>query len=58
MKERTMKKVAFYCQDTRDPDDTADDHWQRLQAATQAQDAHCRTQMVTLRNRSGKINCR
>ena len=53
-----MKKVAFYCQDTRDPDDTADDHWQRLQAATQAQDAHCRTQMVTLENRSGKINCR
>ena len=29
-----MKKIAFYCQDTGDPEDTADIQWQTLHLAT------------------------
>ena len=35
----TAKRLAFYTRDTGDPDNTADDQWQRLQAATQCEDA-------------------
>ena len=35
----TAKRLAFYTRDTGDPDNTADDQWQRLQAATQGEDA-------------------
>ena len=32
-----MKKVAFYCQDARDSENSADHQWERLQAATQGE---------------------
>ena len=35
----TAKRLAFYTRDTGDPDNTADDQRQRLQAATQGEDA-------------------
>ena len=34
-----MKKVAFYCQVTGDPEDTADNQLEKLLAATQGEDA-------------------
>ena len=33
-----MKRIAFYCQDTGDREDTADIQWQSLHLATQGED--------------------
>ena len=47
-----MKKVAFYCQDTGDPDNTAEHQWERLQAATQGEDVRIVREYLDHRNLS------
>ncbi len=45
-----MKKIAFYCQDTGDPEDTADIQWQTLHLATQDQDVQIVRNYLDYRN--------
>ena len=47
-----MKRVALYCQDTGDPDNTADDQWEKLQAATQGEESQVVREYVDHRNMS------
>ena len=47
-----MKRIAFYCQDSVDPNDTADHQWERLQAATQGEDVQIVREYVDHRNLS------
>ena len=48
----TVKRIAFYCQDTGDPNDTADDQMERLLAQTAGEDAQVVREYVDHRNLS------
>ena len=50
MKERTTKRLAFYVQDTGDPEDTADHQMERLLAQTAGEDAQVVREYVDHRN--------
>ena len=50
MEVRMMKKIAIYCQDTGDPEDTADIQWQTLHLATQDQDVQIVRNYLDYRN--------
>ena len=45
-----MKRLAFYVQDTRDPEDTADSQMERLLAETAGEDAQVVREYVDYRN--------
>ena len=47
-----MKRIAFYVQDTGDPNDTADDQMERLLAQTVGEDAQVVREYVDHRNLS------
>ena len=47
-----MKRIAFYCQDTGDPENSADHQWKKLQAATQGEESQVVREYVDHRNLS------
>ena len=48
----TVKRIAYYTQDTGDPDNTADDQLEKLQAQTAGEDAQVVREYVDHRNLS------
>ena len=47
-----MKRITLYCQDTSDPENSADRQWQRLLAGTQGENAQVVREYVDHRNLS------
>ena len=47
-----MKRIAFYVQDTGDPENSADHQWEKLQAQTVGEDAQVVREYVDHRNMS------